>query len=81
MDRELKFEDWRFDEISRAYHLMELKKLLSSDPVRKTIKPKFTGSLRGPISAPQPTPKVLEKLQRLIYLPTEPGLTAGTFDA
>ena len=37
VDREMKFDDWRFDEIRQAYHLKELKKLLSSDPVLKTI--------------------------------------------
>ena len=42
VDRDMKFEDWRFDEINREYHLKELKKLLSSDPVLKTIKPTLT---------------------------------------
>ena len=55
VDRDVKFKDWRFDEIRREYHLKELKKLLSSDPVMKTVKPKLTGSQRGPISAPKPT--------------------------
>ena len=40
--REVKFEYWKFDEISRDYHLKEMKKLLSSDPVLKTIKPTLT---------------------------------------
>ena len=44
-DREVKFADWRFDDLSRGSHLSELKKLLSSDPILKTIKPKLTGSL------------------------------------
>ena len=78
---ELKFEDSQFDEISREYHLRELKYLLSSDPVLKAIKPKLTGSLRGPISAPKPTPNVLEALRRLINLITEAGFTDGTFNA
>ena len=56
VDRKMKLEDWRLDEISREYHLKELKKLLSSDPVLNTIKPKLTGSLGGPITAPKPTP-------------------------
>ena len=47
VDREVQFEDWRFDDLSREYHLKELKKLLSSDPVLKTIELKLTGSLRG----------------------------------
>ena len=81
MDRELKFKDWQFDDLSQEYHLKELKKLLSSDPVLKTIKPKLTGSLRGPITAPKPTPNVLEALRSLINLPTEAGFTAGTFNA
>ena len=81
VDLEVKFEDWRFDDLSREYPLQKLKKLLSSDPVLKTIKPKLTGSLRGPISAPKPTPNVLEALRRLIKLLTEAGFTAGTFNA
>ena len=40
VDREVKFEDWRFDDLSREYHFQERKKLLSSDPVLNTIKPK-----------------------------------------
>ena len=43
MDREVKFEDWQFDDLSREYYLKELKNLLSSDPVLNTIKPKLTG--------------------------------------
>ena len=81
MDREVKFKDWQFDDLSQAYHLMELKKLLSSDPVLKTTKPNLTGSLRGPITAPKPTPNELEALRHLINLPTEAGFTAGTFNA
>ena len=81
VDREVKFEDWQFDDLSREYHLKELKKLLSSDPVLKTIKPKLTGSLRGPITAPKPTPNMLEALRRLINLLTEAGFMAGTFNA
>ena len=61
--------------------MKEPKKLLSSDPVLKTIKPKLTGSLRGPITAPKPTPNVLEALRSLINLLTEAGFTAGTFNA
>ena len=53
--RKMKFEDWRFKVSSREHHLKELKMLLSSDPVIKTIKPKLIGYLRGPISAPKPT--------------------------
>ena len=60
--------------------MKELKKLLSSDPVLKTIKPKLTGSLRRPITAPKLTPNVLEALRRLIYLLTEAGFTVGTFN-
>ena len=60
--REVKFEDWQFDNLSREYHFKMLKKLPSSDPVLKTIKPKLTGSLRGPMSAPKPTDNVLEAL-------------------
>ena len=56
VDREVKFEDWRFDDLSREYHLQELKNLLSSGPVLKTMKPKLIGSLRGPITAPKLTP-------------------------
>ena len=81
VDLEVKFEDWRFDDLSWVYHLQELKKLLSSDPVLKTIKPELTGSLRGPITAPKPPPTVLETLRRLINLLTESGFTAGTFTA
>ena len=66
VDRVLKSEDCRFDEFSREYHLNELKKLLSSDLVMKMIKPKLTGSLRGPISAPKTTPNVLEAHRRQI---------------
>ena len=44
----------------------------------KMIKPKLTGSLHGPISAPKPAPNVLEALRRLINLLTEAGFTAGT---
>uniref|UniRef100_A0AAV1VN59 Uncharacterized protein n=1 Tax=Peronospora matthiolae TaxID=2874970 RepID=A0AAV1VN59_9STRA len=69
---------------AREYHLKKLKKLkklLSSDPVLKTIKPKLTGSLRGPITVPKPTSNVLEALRRLINLLTEAGFTAGTFYA
>ena len=58
-----------------------MKKLLSGDPVLKTIKPKLTGSLRGPIAACKPTPNVLEALRRLINLLTEAGFTSGTFNA
>ena len=61
--------------------MKELTKLLSSDLVLKTIKPKMTGSLRGPITAPKPTPNVLEALRRLISLLTEAGFTVGTFNA
>ena len=61
--------------------MKELKNLLSTDPVLKTIKPKMTGSLCRPISAPKPTPNVLEALRRLINLLTEAGFTAGTFNA
>ena len=78
VDREVKFEDWQFDDLIREYHLKELKKLLSSDLLLKTIKPKLTGSLHGPISAPKPAPNVLEALRRLINLLTEAGFTAGT---
>ena len=81
LDREVKFEDWRFNEISRGYHLKELKKLMSIDPVLKTIKPKLTGVLRGMISAHKPTINVLEALRSLINLLTEAGFTAGTFNA
>ena len=66
----MKFEDWRFDEISREYHLKELKNLLSSDPVLITIKPKLNGALREPISAHKPTPNVLDALRRRINLVT-----------
>ena len=78
VDREVKFEDWRFDGPCREYHLQELKKLLSRDPVLRTIKAKLTGSLRGPIAALKPTPDVLEALRRLINLLTEAEFTAGT---
>ena len=61
VDHEMIFEDWRFNEIIRERHLKELRKLLSSYPVLKTIKPKLTGSLRGPISAPKPTPNVCKR--------------------
>ena len=81
VDREVTFEDWRFDEISREYHSKELKKMFSSDPVIKTIKPKQTGSLHGPISALKPTPNVLEAPRRLVSLITEAGLSFGTFNA
>ena len=81
VDREVKFKDWQFDHLSQTYHLMELKKLLSSDPVLKTIKPNLSGSLRGPITAPKPTPNELEALRHLINLPTEAGFTAGTLNA
>ena len=81
MDREVKFEDWQFDDLSRENHLKELKNLLSSDPVLKKIKPKLTVSLRGPITAPKPTPNVLEALRRPINLLTEARFTAGTFNA
>ena len=77
----MKFEYWRCIEICREYHLKELKKLLSSDPVLKTIKTRLTGSLRGPISAPKPTRNVLEALRRPINLLKEAGFTAGTFNA
>ena len=60
--------------------MKELKKLLPSDPVLNTIKSKLTGSVRGPITAPKPTPNVLEALRRLINLLTEAGYTAGTFN-
>ena len=33
VDCAVRFEDWRYDETSREYHLKELKKMLSSDPV------------------------------------------------
>ena len=61
--------------------MKELKKLLPSDQVLNTIKSKLTGSVRGPITAPKPTPNVLEALRRLINLLTEVGFTAGTFNA
>ena len=54
---------------------------MSNDPVLKKIKLKLTGSLRGPISAPEPTTNVLEALRRLIKLITEARLTAGTYNA
>ena len=57
--------------------MKEMKKQLSSDPVQKTNKPKLTGSLRRPITAPKPTPNVLEALRRLLNLLTEAGFTAG----
>ena len=44
------------------------------------LKPKLNESLRGPISAPKPTPNVLEALRRIINLLTEAELTVGTFD-
>ena len=81
MDPEVKFVDCRFNDLIRVYHSQELKRLLSSDPVIKSIKLKMTGSLRGPITAPKPTPNVLEALRRLISLLTEAGFTAGTFNA
>ena len=81
VDCDVKFEGWQFDDLSREYHLKVPKKLLSSDPVLKTIKPKLTGSLRGPITAHKPTPNVLKALRRLINLLTEAGFTAGTFNA
>ena len=81
VDREVKFEDWRFDGISQKYHMKELKKLLSSDPVLKKIKPKLTGLLREPISALKPTPNVLEALRRLMNLLKEAGFTAETLNA
>ena len=65
-DREVKFKGWPLDELSREYHLQELNKLLTDDPVLKKMKPKLIRSLRGPISAPKPTPNVLEALHRLI---------------
>ena len=61
--------------------MKKLKKLLSSDPVLKTIKPKLTGSLRGPISALKPTPNAWEALRCLINPLTEAGLTTKTFNA
>ena len=79
--RKVKFEDCRFDQISRKYHLKELKKLLPSDPVLKTIYLKLTGSLREPIYAPKPTPNVMEVLRRVINLLIEARFTAGTFNA
>ena len=81
VDREIMFKDWRFDDLSRVYRLQDLKKLLSSDRVLKIIKPKLTGSLGGPITAPKPTPNVLEALRRLINLITEAGFKAGMFNA
>ena len=80
-DREVKFKGWPLDELSREYHLQELNKLLTDDPVLKKMKPKLIGSLRGPISAPKPTPNVLEALHRLINLLNEAGFTAGSFNA
>uniref|UniRef100_A0AAV1UAD3 Uncharacterized protein n=1 Tax=Peronospora matthiolae TaxID=2874970 RepID=A0AAV1UAD3_9STRA len=65
VDREVKFKHWQFDDLSREYHLKELKKLLSTDPVIKMIKSKLTGLLRGPITAPKPIPNVLEAVRRL----------------
>ena len=61
--------------------MKELKKLLSSDPVLKTMKMKLTGSLRGTISTPKLTPNVLEAFRRLINLLPKLGFTSGTFDA
>ena len=81
MDLEVKFEDWRFDEVRREYHFKLLKKQLSSGRVLKTIKTKLTGSLRGPITAPKQTPNVLESLRRRINLLMEAVFTAGTFNA
>ena len=53
--------------------MKKLNKILSSDPVLKTIKPKLIGSLRGPISAPKSFPNVLKAHRRLIILLTEAG--------
>ena len=61
--------------------MKELKKLLSRDSVLRVIKPKLTGKLSGPISAPKPTSIVLEALRRLFNLITEAGITATTFNA
>ena len=47
----------------------------------KNIKMNPNGSLRGPIYAPKPTPKVLDALRRLINLLTEAGFTDGSFNA
>ena len=77
----MKFQDWRFDEIIRSHHLKGLKKLLSSDSVIDSIIPNLTRSLRGPITAPKPTPNVLDALRRLINLLTEAEFTTGTFNA
>ena len=66
VDRAMKFEYWRFDEISREYHLKDLEKLLSSNPVLKAINSNLNGSLREPISAPKLTPNVLEAHRRQI---------------
>ena len=81
VDREIMFKDWRFDDLSREYRLQDLKKLLSSDRVLKIIKPKLTGSLRRPISAPKLILDVLEAPPRRIKLLTEAEWAAGTFNA
>ena len=81
MDREVKFDDWQFNGISREYNLRELKNLLSSNCVLKTIKPKLTGSISGPISVPKPTPNMLEALRRIFNLLREAGVTDGTLNA
>uniref|UniRef100_A0AAV1UXT8 Uncharacterized protein n=1 Tax=Peronospora matthiolae TaxID=2874970 RepID=A0AAV1UXT8_9STRA len=57
-----------------------MKKLLSSDPVLKTINPKLIELLHRPITAPKPTHTVLEALRSLINLLTEARFTEGKFN-
>uniref|UniRef100_A0AAV1TNH1 Uncharacterized protein n=1 Tax=Peronospora matthiolae TaxID=2874970 RepID=A0AAV1TNH1_9STRA len=81
VDREVKFQHWQFDYLIWEYYLKKLKKLLSRDPVLKTIKLKLTRSLRGPITVPTPTPNVSKGLQSPINPLKEVVFTEGTFNA
>ena len=76
-----KAKGWQLDQLEWCFHWKALKDLLSSDPVLKILKPKLIGSLRGPISAPIPTPNQLEAIRRLMELLQNAGFTAGAFDA
>ena len=57
---------WQLEQITREFHLQQLKKLFAEDPVLRVLKPKLIGSIQGPVSPPKVTSNQLEALRRLI---------------
>ena len=72
---------WQLDQLEQCFYWKELKKLLSSDPVLKILKPTLIGSLTGPVSAPVTPSNQLEAIRSLMKLLEDAGYIAGSFDA